>query len=125
MGFEPKKTAAYQLMPADGTTAAVNWRGYGVSRRQLCKSSTLLYRVNGSGITRQVRDHWALDVADVPAASSGGVLSFAAGGVVEAWLSFAASMMTVRVEVPVGPTLSVATALGRSGRKLFGKDGGR
>ena len=46
------------------------------------------------------RSYWALDVAAVPVAESGEVLSLA--GVVEAWLSFAtcgADTMTVRVEV--------------------------
>jgi hypothetical protein len=40
-------------------------------------------------------------VAVVPVAASGGVLSLSA--VVEAWLSFAAWMMTVLVEVEVRP----------------------
>jgi hypothetical protein len=45
---------------------------------------------------RELGDDWALDVEVVPVAACGGVLSLA--GVLEAWLSFADWMMTVRVE---------------------------
>lgn len=44
--------------------------------------------------TRQSRDDWPPDVADVVVAASGGVLSLA--GVLDAWLSW---MITVLVEV--------------------------
>jgi hypothetical protein len=49
--------------------------------------------------------HWVLDVAvvaEVPVAERGGALSLV-GNVLEAWLSLAAWMMTVRVEVEVSP----------------------
>jgi hypothetical protein len=50
-----------------------------------------------------------IDVTAVPVAESGGALSFTAVGVVEAWLSFAASMMTVLVVVEVRPDALMRT----------------
>ena len=55
--------------------------------------------------------NWAVDEASVvPVEASGGGLSFAAGGVLDAALSFAgADTITVRVLVLVRPEMPVAT----------------
>jgi hypothetical protein len=38
------------ISPAAGIAAAVNWRGYGMSRWQLCEKTTLLCRAYGRGL---------------------------------------------------------------------------
>jgi hypothetical protein len=61
----------------------------------------------GTPTKQQARDYWELELAVVLADESGGVLSLA--GVLEAWLSLAAWMMTVLVLVEVRPFWSVVT----------------
>jgi hypothetical protein len=59
-------------------------------------------------------------VADVVVVESGGVLSFVAGVVEAAWLSFAASMMTVLVEVEKWESLTKGLCLSRRNyRRMF------
>jgi hypothetical protein len=57
----------------------------------------------------EAESYRAVEVAAVEVLCDGGVLSLAADGVLEAWLSFVASMMTVLVLVDVRPDWSVTT----------------